>query len=391
MDFDLSREQKTLQEQLTALVSSKFGPEYWEKKDGAHEFPSEFWAEMASNGYLGLGLPEEWGGVGGGMMDLCVAVESMCAAGAGLGAGFLFVNSVVFAGNFLARYGTDAQKEKYLRPLTEGSGIYALGVTEPDAGTDTLSMATRADRKPDGTYSINGKKVFTSGAERAVRIVTVARTRPRDEKKRTAGIGIFLVDPKSRGITIDPLAKLGLRYINTNQVFFNDVAVDRSDLVGDGENGWKILLDILIPERIVVAAQSLGTAQLALNIAVNYAKERKVFGRPIGSNQAIQLPLAELQCRIDAARNLTYKAAWLYDSGRPEAGPTANKAKFLACEVGFAAADRAMQTLGGYGYLREYHVERLWREVRLMQIAPITQDLSLIHIAHSELGLPRSY
>ncbi len=393
MDFELTREQRVLQEELASLITAKFPMDYWEKKDGAHEFPGEFWAEMARQGYLGLGLPEDWGGVGGGQLELCVAIEAMCAAGPGAGAGFGFILSIVFAGNVLARYGTPAQKEKYLRPLCAGAGIYALGVTEPDAGTDTLSMGTRATRLADGTYSISGKKVFTSGAERAIRIVTVARTRPLETgKKRTSGIGIFLVDPRSKGITIDPLAKVGMRYINTNQVFMNDVRVDASDLVGgDGEGGWKMLLDILIPERLTTAAQALGCGQLALNLAASYAKERKVFGRYIGSNQAIQLPLAELQCRLDAARWLLYRAAWLYDQGRPEAGATANKAKFLCCEAGFAAADRAMQTLGGYGYTREYHVERLWRDTRLLLIAPITQDLSLAHIATSELGLPKSY
>jgi len=184
---------------------------------------------------------------------------------------------------------------------------------------------------------------------------------------------------------------VGFHYIDTNQVFLDGVVVPPEDQIGDDDHGWKMLLDILIPERLGVAAQAVGTAELALRLAVEYARERHVFGRPIGSYQAVQLPLAELHSRLEAARWLSYRAAWLFDQGSPEAGAAANQAKFLACEVGYQAADRAMQTMGGYGYTSDYHVERLWREMRLLKIAPVTQDLSLLHIAVRELGLPKSY
>lgn len=392
MDFELTMAQKTLQRELRALVEDKYGLEYWRRLDAEHEFPEEFWHDMAEQGYLGLSLPEEWGGVGGDMLDVVLAIEAMCGAGPGMGAGFLMVLTIIFAGTVLARYGTDEQKERYLRPLCEGKGIWALGVTEPDAGTDTLSMKTRAVRQPDGRYSITGAKVFTSGADRSVRMVIPARTRPVEElQRRTEGIGLFAVDPKAAGVKIDLLDKVGFHFVNTTQVFLDDVVVGPEDRIGGDDQGWKVLMDILIPERLGVAAQAVGTGELALRLAVDYAKERQVFGRPIGTYQAIQLPLADLHSRIEAARWLSYRAAWLFDQGKPEAGATANKAKFLACEAGYEAADRAIQTMGGYGYTSDYYVERLWREMRLLKIAPVTQDMSLLHIADRELGLGKSY
>jgi acyl-CoA dehydrogenase len=265
-----------------------------------------------------------------------------------------------------------------------------MALTEPDAGTDTFATATTATRVGDG-FVLNGQKVWITAVPEADYILTIARTTPDTEvDRRWKGLSLFLVKAGSAGITTSSLEKVGTNCISSSSVFFDDVVTAADSLVGELDMGWRHLLDTLNTERLVTAAGCIATADIALRIAAEYASGRKVFGRPIGANQGIQFPLAEIKMRLEAARLLTYKAAWQYDNG-DSTGAEANMAKYLAAEVAFDACDRAMQTLGGYGFSTEYHIERLWRDVRLFRLAPVPQELILSFVGQHVLGMPRSY
>ncbi|MEY4173148.1 MAG: hypothetical protein RI900_313, partial [Actinomycetota bacterium] len=287
-------------------------------------------------------------------------------------------------------HGDEAMKRRFLPAVADGSLHVAFGVTEPDAGTDTSRITTRAERRGDH-YVVNGRKVWTSKALEADRILLLTRTTPLAECRRpTDGMTLFLVDKHSPGVGVHPIPKMGRNAVASCETTYDDVVVPAADRVGEEGQGFRYLIDGLNAERVLIAAEAIGIGQASLRVAVAYAKERVVFGRPIGQNQGIAFPLAEAHARLRAAQLMVDEAARLVDAGVP-CGEEANIAKYLAAEAGFFAADRAVQTLGGFGYASEYHVERYFREARLMRIAPISQELVLSFVAEHVLGLPRGY
>jgi acyl-CoA dehydrogenase len=291
--------------------------------------------------------------------------------------------------NIVAKHGGQELRDAVLPQVVAGDLHVCFAVTEPDAGTDTTRVSTTARRDGD-SYVMNGRKVWITKAGDSQKMILLARTTPRNEAAPTKGLALFLVDIDRERVDIRPIPKMGRNAVASNEVFIDDLRVPLSALIGEEGSGFRYLLDGLNPERILIAHEAVGIGRAALDKAISYATERHVFGRPIGQNQGIQFPLARSAAELDAAELLCRKAAWLYDQGLP-CSREANMAKFLAAEAGFAAADRAMQTHGGMGYAREYHVERYFREARLMKIAPISQEMALSQIAHNELGLPKSY
>jgi acyl-CoA dehydrogenase len=299
----------------------------------------------------------------------------------------------IFGMNPVVKHGTEEQKRKYLPAVAEGSLHVAFGVTEPDAGTDTPSITTRARRDGDH-YIIRGAKVWTTKAPYCDKVLLLVRTTPREEvKRRTEGMTLFLADLQRPEVTITPIPKVGRNAVVSCEVVYDDLPVHESDRIGEEGMGFTYLLDGLNPERLMVASEALGCGKAALDKATQYAKDRVVFGRPIGKNQGIAFPLAEAYNRLKAAELVLRQGTWLYDNGHPSSqiGEGANIAKWLCADAGFQAADQAMQTLGGFGYAKEYHVERYWREARLMRIAPISQEMILNYVTEHVLGLPRSY
>ncbi|MFQ5879703.1 MAG: acyl-CoA dehydrogenase family protein [Dehalococcoidia bacterium] len=389
MDFELTEHQRLIQEGIRETVRD-FGLEYWREKDRAHAFPTELWQTLGRGGWLGVAMPEEFGGAGQGILELALVVEEACRAGGGSTLSQLFMTTPVFGGETVKRHGSEEQRRRYLPKIASGEIDFCMALTEPNAGSDTLAIETRAVREGD-MYRINGQKVFITAIDRAQRVLVIVRTTPASEApSRSFGISLFLADTKAEGLSYQSLEKVGTHCIDSFTVFFDDVRVPADELVGDEGKGWTCILDTLNAERVVTAAGCIGTADIALKLACDYAAERVVFGRPIGANQGIQFPLAEIKVEVEMARLMNQKAAWLYDRGE-NAGAEANMAKYLAAEVAFRACDRAMQTLGGYGYAAEYHLERLWRDVRLFRLAPVTQEMILNYIGRHVLGMPRSY
>jgi len=390
MQFDLSDEQEMLAD-TARRVAAKFGLEYWREKDEAGEFPSEIWAEICDSGLCGIVVPEEYGGSGLGMLDLAIAVEALCSGGGGVTLSQLFMCNPIFGGITLARLGTDLQKADMLPRLVSGELMFAMALTEPDAGSNSLALRTFAAAEGDG-WRLNGQKIWITCMPQAGKVLVVARTKTQEEAAgKTDGISLFLVDTDREGLTHTPIAKVGTKTLPSSAVFFDNVRVEADELVGTLHGGFRELLDVLNTERIVTTAGLVGTADLAARLAIDYAAERKIFsGRPIGSYQAIQFPLAESHIQAQCARLMNFKAAFLYDEGRPY-GSEANMAKWLGGTAAGHAADRAMQTMGGMGYAREYHVERLWRDARLFRIAPVSEEMVLNFVAQHDLGMPRSY
>ena len=388
MDFELTPEQKEIRAQARALAA-RFDDEYWRHCDEQHEFPWEFYRAFAEGGWLGIAMPEEYGGAGLGITEASLVLQEIAASGACM-SGASAVHLTIFGLNPVVKHGTSDLKQRYLPAAVRGELHVAFGVTEPNAGTDTPRITTRAVRDGD-TYRINGHKVWMTKAQEAQKVLLLARTTPYDEvKRRTDGMTLFLADLDPKYVTIREIPKLGRHAVDSNEVFIDDLPVPAGDVVGEVGKGFYHLLDGLNPERILVAAEGVGIGRAALRRAVKYANERIVFDRPIGSNQGIQFPLADAFAQLEAAEMMARKAAWLYDLGRP-CGAEANVAKYLAAEAGFLAADRAVQTLGGFGYAKEYYVERYWREVRLLRIAPISQEMVLSFISQHTLGLPKSF
>ncbi|MFI5326024.1 MAG: acyl-CoA dehydrogenase family protein, partial [Candidatus Rokuibacteriota bacterium] len=289
----------------------------------------------------------------------------------------------------IVKYGTEAMKRKYLPGIVSGETVMAFGVTEPNAGTDTSRIQTRAVKQGD-RWVVNGRKVWTTNAQHANRILLLARTADRDPKRPLKGMTLFFADFDRTRISVRLIHKLGRAAVDSNEIFIDDLEIPDTDVVGTVGEGFYHLLDSLNPERIVIGIEAVGIGRAALDRAVQYAKERVVFDRPIGKNQAIAHPLAHAMAQLDAAEMMCLKAAWLFDNGKP-CGREANAAKMLAAEAGFNACDAALQTFGGFGYAKEFHVERLWREVRLYKIAPVSQQMALNYLAEHVLGLPRSY
>lgn len=370
-------------------VCDQFDDDFWLEKERQHEFPHEFHAAMAEAGWLGITMPEEFGGAGLGVTDAALMMQIVGnSAGAISACSTIHIN--LFGPHAVIKHGTPQQKARILPPLIEGRDQVAFGVTEPDAGLDTTHIKTRAERKGNG-YVIHGQKVWTSTAQQATKILILARTTPIEAcRKPTDGMTLFYTDLDRQHIQVTPIDKMGRNAVNSNSIFIDGLVVPGEDRIGEEGAGFKLLLDSLNPERILVAAEAIGVGRRALEKATNYANERRVFGRPIGQNQGIQHPLAESWMALEAADLMVWHAARLYDRGEP-CGAEANSAKFLAADAAFDACDRAVRTHGGFGYAKEYHVERYLREIMLPRIAPVSRELIMCYIAERVLGLPKSY
>jgi acyl-CoA dehydrogenase len=388
VDFALTEEQKLIRD-TARKITEKFPPEHWREIDAKGEYPSEFWNELGKQGFLGIAVPAKYGGGGLGLLDMAIVVEEVAHAGAGLDGSNPFLNGPVFGSFSIAKYCNEDLKQKYLPGLAKGD-VLALGLTESEAGSNITRVKTFA--KKDGSdYVVNGHKIFISMMHQAKTLLLVARTKPFDQvERKTDGITLFLVDLPSPSIRLSPWEKAGMHTMNTNDVYVENLRLPETQVMGQVDQGWEYLLDVLNPERIIIAAMSIGTGLLAIEKAVEYAKQRVVWDRPIGAHQGIQFPLADSISKLEAARLMTYKAAWLFDQGQP-CGLEAAYAKAQAVQAGQDATDRAMQTFGGMGYMRDADVERHWRNMRLMKLAPITQEMTLNYIARQGLGLPRSY
>ena len=367
-------------------VCTDFDDAYWSERDAAHEFPWDFYEAMAAGGWVGIAIPEAYGGGGQGIAEAAIVLERVAASGAGMN-GSSSLHLTVFGLNPVVKFGSEALKAEFLPRAASGDLHVAFGVTEPDAGTDTSRIATRARRDGDG-WIIEGRKIWTTKALESEVCLLLARTG--GEVGDFDGLSLFLVDLDPDHCDIRPIPKLGRNAVASCEVAYDGLPVPSGRLVGELGMGFRHILHGLNPERILLAAMSCGIGEAALRRAVNYAGEREVFGRAIGSNQAIAHPLAAAHMQLQAAGRMWRHAAAAYDRGLP-CGEEANTAKYLAAEAAWAAADAAVQTHGGLGYAVEYHVERYWREARLQRIAPVSQEMTLNYIAQQVLGLPRSY
>jgi acyl-CoA dehydrogenase len=389
VDFTPDPDEELIRETVRG-VCARFDDAYWSERDARHEFPWAFYGAMADGGWVGIAIPEAYGGGGRGINEASVVLEEVAASGAAMN-GCSAVHLSIFGMHPVVLHGSEEMRRAYLPRVANGDLHVAFGVTEPDAGTDTPSIKTRALREPDGSYRIRGRKVWTSKALEAERVLLLCRTTPLEEcAKRTDGMTLFLAPLRDPAVTITPIPKAGRNAVASCEVVYDDLRVEEADRVGEEGRGFRYLVDGLNAERILIASEALGIGKVALRRAVAYAKERVVFGRPIGQNQAVAFPLAEIHARLRAAEGMIRRAAWMLDRRMP-CGEEANLAKYLAAEAGFAAADHAVQVHGGFGYAEEYHVARYWREARLMKIAPITQELVLAYVSEHVLGLPRSY
>ncbi|WP_426959345.1 acyl-CoA dehydrogenase family protein [Muricoccus radiodurans] len=370
-------------------VCERFGDDYWLARDGDGTFPHDFHAAMAADGWLGICTPEEYGGAGLGVAAAATMMRAVAESGAGMsGASAIHMN--IFGLHPVTVFGTAEQKARMLPPIARGEEKACFGVTEPDAGLNTTQIRTRAVRHGD-RYVVNGQKVWTSTAQVADRIMLLARTTPLEEVRTpTEGLSLFYTRLDRRSVEVRVIEKMGRKAVDSNEIFMADFEIPVEDRIGEEGKGFRYILHSLNPERVLVAAEAVGLGHAALRKATDYARERRVFGRPIGQNQAIQHPLAKNWMELEAAWLMTMQAAWQYDAGLP-CGPAANAAKYLAAEAGFEACQTAVMTHGGFGYAKEYHVERYLREVMINRIAPVSPQLILCFIAEKVLGLPKSY
>jgi acyl-CoA dehydrogenase len=388
MKFGLTQEHEEIAEAVRRLMKD-FPDDYWSERDETHTFPTGFYDAFAKAGYLGILIPPEYGGSGLGLTETAVCLGEVSGSGGGLGAATA-VHLSLFGITPVVKFGSEEMKRRILPKVVDGSLHVCFGVTEPDAGSDTTRITTAAVREGDH-YLISGKKVWISKAKESSKCLLLTRTTPRDQvTKPSDGMSLFLVDLDPKYCTIKPIKKMARNSVSSCEIFFDKLPVHESDLVGEEGKGFRYILDGINAERILIAFEAVALGRCALRRATEYAKTRIVFNRPIGQNQAIQLPLAESYARLEAAHLMAVKAAALYDAGLP-CGAEANTAKWLAGDAAFEAADRALQTHGGFGYALEYHVERYFRETRLWRFAPISQALALTYIAERVLGLPKSY
>ncbi len=391
----LTAQQELVRESIRDICS-EFDEEYWREKDRAAEYPTEFVTELADHGWLGILVPEAYGGAGMGTAEVVVMMEEIAASGGGFAAAQA-IHGGIYNSVPIVRHGSEELKERLLPAVAEGDvAIQSLGLTEPNAGSDSTSIETVAEEQ-EGEYVINGQKIWISRVDASDYLLVVARTTPKSAaEKRTKGISMFLVDiddaVDAGTLTMRSIPKTASNAVHAYELWFDDLRAPADNLVGERGNGFYQLLDGLNEERLVIAAECLGLGELAIQTGVDYANERMVFDRPIGMNQAIQHPLAKAYAELQAAKQLTYSAASAVDeeSGRA-VGAQANMAKYLAAEAAFAAADAAVQAHGGFGVAREYDVERYLREARLTRLVPITQELILNYVGENVLGLPRSY
>ena len=388
MDFTIPEDHRAIREGVGAVVRS-FGDEYWLARDEDGEFPREFHHAMARAGWLGITMPPEYGGAGLGVCEAVVMLHEVASHGGGMAAAST-VHINLFGPHPIVVFGTPEQRQRWLPALVEGRDQCCFGVTEPDAGLNTTAIKTFAEKVPGG-YIVHGQKVWTSTAQVANKIMLLTRTtKLEDCAKPTDGITIFYTELDRSKIEVRRIAKMGRKAVDSNAIFIDGLFIPESDRIGEEGKGFGYILHSLNPERLLVAAEAIAIGQDALRRATKYARERIVFDRPIGQNQGIQHPLAERWMALEAAWNMVLKGAWLYDQHQP-CGAEANSAKFLGARAGYDAALQAVLTHGGFGYAKEYHVERLLREVTVTRIAPITEQLILCFIAEKVLDLPKSY
>lgn len=381
-------EQQALREAVRAICD-RFQDDYWRDLDRRHAFPHEFAAAIAAGGWLGIAMPEEYGGSGLGVTEASIMMQTIGnSAGAFAACSTVHIN--IFGLHAIVKHGSEQQKRAWLPDVVSGRTRACFGVTEPDAGLDTSRIKTRAVRRGD-RYVVQGQKIWTSTAQVADKIVLLARTTPIEECARpTDGLSLFYADLDRRHVQITEIPKMGRHAVDSNQLFLDGLEIPADCRIGAEGQGFRYILDSLNPERILNAAEAIGIGRRALGKAVRYAAEREVFGRPIGMNQSIQHPLAECWSELCAAELTVLHAAGLYDAGEP-CGTFANAAKYLAADAAFHAADRAVRTHGGMGYAAEFNVERYFREVVATQLAPVSREMILCHIAERELALPKSY
>ena len=388
MDFALTEPQQQIRDNILRICT-RFDDTYWLERDRDAVFPHAFADAMADGNWLGIAMPEAYGGAGLGIAEAAIMMQAIAESGAAMsGASAIHIN--IFGLNPVVVNGTEAQKSRMLPPLIAGKDKACFGVTEPDAGLNTTEMTTRAEKRGDH-YLINGTKMWTSTAQVANKILLLVRTTPLDKvKRKTQGLTLFYTDLDRAHADVRLIHKMGRHAVDSNMVFFDNMRVPEEDRIGEEGEGFRAIIHGLNPERILIAAEAVGIGRAALAKASRYARERIVFGRPIGQNQAIQHPLAINWAELEAANLLMLKAAWMYDTGQ-ECGAEANAAKYLAAEAGYHAAEQAVMTHGGMGYAQEYHVERLFRESLIPRIAPVSRELILSYLAERVLGQPKSY
>ncbi len=386
--FWFTDEQQAIRESVLKLCA-RFDAAYWRRTDETGDFPEAFVGAMAEAGWLGAAMPVELGGSGLGLTEATIAMQEVAESGAGFsGASALHLN--IFGPMPVARFGTDEQKKKLIPRLISGEDRICIGITEPDAGLDTTNLSTKATRTNDG-YIIRGRKMWTTMAQRATKILIIARTTPKAEGKRPAdGLSLFYADFDRTKIQATVIPKMGRKAVESNAVFIDDLHVPADALIGEEGKGFHYLLEGLNPERVLIGAEAVGLGRAALQRAAGYAKERVVFGRPIGQNQGIAHPLARAWAELEAASLMCFKAAALHDAGR-DCGAEANAAKYLGGEAGFRACETAVLSHGGMGYAKEFDVERYFRESMIARIAPVSREMILNYIAERVLGLPKSY
>lgn len=388
MNFETTEEHDLIRGAIQKICSN-YPDEYWGECDEKHQFPWDFYNEMAEGGWIGVAIPEQYGGSGKGLTEASIILEEVAASGAAMN-GCSGIHLSIFGMHPVVKYGSEEMKQKYLPQVAKGELHVAFGVTEPDAGTDTTSITTTARLEGDH-YKVKGRKVWTTKALDSQRVLLLTRTQAKDKVQRRAdGMTLLFAELQRPEVQISPIPKVGRNAIATCEVVYDDLPVHISDRVGEEGKGFRHILDGLNAERVLVASEALGIGKAALRRAVNYANERVVFGRPIGQNQGVSFPLGEAKIRLDAAELMIRKASWLIDQNQP-CGAEANMAKWLAADACFQTADQAIQTHGGFGYAKEFHVERYWREARLQRLAPISQEMVLNYVTEHVLGLPRSY
>lgn len=390
MDFSLSAEQRMMVD-TARQIGERHGLQYWREKDQRKEFPDEIWRAICDAGLCGIMLPEAYGGSGLGMVDMAIVIEALAAAGAGSTVAQLYMINPIFGGVSIARFGSDAMKRELLPRLIRGEMNFCMALTEPDAGTNTLELRSFAAADGDG-FRLNGQKIWITGVPSSQKTLVIARTRKLEEvKRKTEGITMFLIDTDREGVAHTAIDKVGTNTLPSSTIFFDNVRIEPEEVIGTLHGGWYELLEVLNSERIVTTAGLVGTGELAIRLAVDYARERRVFGgTPIAAYQGLQFPLAQAHAEIECARLMNRQAAALLDARQPY-GSEANIAKLIAAQAAAVATERAMQTMGGMGYAKEAHVERLWRDARLFRFAPVSEEMILNFIAVHDLGMIRGY
>lgn len=388
MDFSLTADQQMIRDAVLS-ISGQFPDDYWLERDNDGAFPVEFYRTMAQAGWLGIAMPQAYGGSGLGITEAAIMMQAVAEAGGGMAAASS-IHGPVFSMEPVILFGSDAQKKRMIPPILSGEERMCFAVTEPDAGLDTTSLKTRAERV-DGGYRINGEKIWITNAHVADKMMLLARTTPLDQvKRKTDGLSLFYTSLDRQAIEHRLIAKMGRHAVGSNMLFITDLFIPEEDRIGAEGEGFRMILQGFNPERVLIGAEAIGIGRAAITRAARYARERIVFGRPIGMNQGIQHPLAKCWAQLEAANLMVMKAATLFDKGE-ECGVEANAGKYLAAEAGFEACHTAMLSMGGMGYAKEYHVERYLREILIPRTAPVSPHMILNFLAEKVLDLPKSY